>query len=64
MDMVACLVDNTSHLNELNLKLQRQNNSVVDLMKEDLEGECTHLPKLQEQTQGEKDVSPNVDLTS
>lgn len=50
-----CLVDNTSHLNELNLKLRGQDNSVADLMtavrsfqgkpdifKEDLQGECTH----------------------
>ncbi|KAK0143836.1 Mannosyl-oligosaccharide 1,2-alpha-mannosidase IA [Merluccius polli] len=75
MDMVAFLVDITSHLNELNLKLQGQNNSVADLMtalrafqrkldvfKEDLEGECEHFPKLQEQIQGERDISPYVDF--
>lgn len=75
MDMVSFLVDITSHLNELNLKLQGQNNSVADLMtavrsfqrkldifKEDLEGECEHFPKLQEQIQGERDVSPYVDF--
>lgn len=73
--MVAFLVDITSHLNELNLKLQGQNNSVADLMtavrsfqrkldifKEDLEGECEHFPKLQEQIQGERDFSPYVDF--
>lgn len=75
MDMVSFLVDITSHLNELNLKLQGQNNSVADLMtavrsfqrkldifREDLEGECEHFPKLQEQIQGERDVSPYVDF--
>ncbi|XP_078031645.1 general transcription factor II-I repeat domain-containing protein 2A-like [Epinephelus lanceolatus] len=75
MDMVAFLVDITSHLNELNLKLQGQNNSVADLMtavrsfqrkldifKEDLEGECEHFPKLQEQIQDERDVSPYVNF--
>ncbi|XP_036963481.1 general transcription factor II-I repeat domain-containing protein 2-like [Acanthopagrus latus] len=74
MDMVAFLVDITSHLTELDLKLQGWNNSVADLMtavrsfqrkldifKEDLEGECTHFPQLQEQTQGERDVCPDAD---
>ncbi|XP_045105202.1 SCAN domain-containing protein 3-like [Portunus trituberculatus] len=64
MNMVAFLVDITSHLNELNVKLQGQNNTVADLMtairsfqrkldifKEDLEGGCEHFPKLQEQIQ-------------
>ncbi|MBN3306723.1 SCND3 protein, partial [Amia calva] len=32
MDIVAFLVDITSHLNELNVKLQGKNNSVCDLM--------------------------------
>ncbi|XP_033494858.2 NACHT, LRR and PYD domains-containing protein 3-like isoform X2 [Epinephelus lanceolatus] len=57
IDMVAFLVDITSHLNELNLKLQGQNNSVADLMTavcsfqrkldifKDLEGECEHFAK-------------------
>ncbi|CAL9707870.1 unnamed protein product [Knipowitschia caucasica] len=75
MDMVAFLVDITSHLNDLNLKLQGQNNSVSDLMtavrsfqrkldifREDIEGKCEHFPKLQEQMQGERDVSPYVDF--
>ncbi|KAL6461064.1 hypothetical protein MHYP_G00310300 [Metynnis hypsauchen] len=75
MDVVAFLVDITSHLNELNLKLQGKNSSVADLMtavrsfqrkldifKEDLEGECEHFPKLQEQIRGERDVSPYVDF--
>ena len=75
MDMVAFLVDITSHLTELDLKLQGWNNSVADLMtavrsfqrkldifKEDLEGECTHFPQLQEQTHGERDVCPYVDF--
>lgn len=75
MNMVAFLVDITSHLNELNVKLQGQNNTVADLMtairsfqrkldifKEDLEGGCEHFPKLQEQIQGERDVSPYVDF--
>lgn len=73
MDMVAFLVDITSHPNELNLKLQGQNNSVADLMtavrsfqrkldifKDDLEGQCEHFPKLRKQIQGERDVSPYV----
>ncbi|XP_045107141.1 general transcription factor II-I repeat domain-containing protein 2-like [Portunus trituberculatus] len=75
MNMVAFLVDITSHLNELNVKLQGQNNTVADLMtairsfqrkldifKEDLEGGCEHFPKLQEQIQGERDVYPYVDF--
>lgn len=73
MEMVAFLVDITSHLNELNLKLQGQNNSVADMMtavrsfqrkldlfKEDLEGVCEHFPALQDQLQAERDVSPYV----
>lgn len=75
MDIVAFLVDITSHLNELNVKLQGKNNSVCDLMtsvrsfqrklevfKEDLQGDCAHFPKVQEQIQGERDVSPHVDF--
>ena len=75
MDMVAFLVDITSHLNELSFKLQGQSSSganlvtavqsfqrKLDIFKEDLEGGCTHFPKLQEQTHSESDVSPYVDL--
>ena len=73
MDVVAFLVDITGHLNELNLKLQGQKNSVCDLMKnvrsfqmklniftEDLQGECEHFPQMREQIQGEGDISPYV----
>lgn len=62
MDIVAFLVDITSHLNELNMKLQGKNNSVCDLMtavrsfqrklevfSEELQGDCAHFPKVQEQ---------------
>ena len=62
MDVVAFLVDITGHLNELNLKLQGQKNSVCDLMKnvrsfqmklnifkEDLQGECEPFPQIREQ---------------
>ncbi|MED6262930.1 hypothetical protein ATANTOWER_029888 [Ataeniobius toweri] len=54
----------TSHLNELNLRLQGKDNSVSELItavrsfqrklevfKEDLQGECAHFPALQEQLQ-------------
>ncbi|KAL6460917.1 hypothetical protein MHYP_G00308830 [Metynnis hypsauchen] len=33
------------------------NNRKLDIFKEDLEGECEHFPKLQEQIRGERDVS-------
>ena len=75
MDIVTFLVDITSHLNELNLKLQGKENSVCDLMtavrsfqrklevfKEDLQGDCEHFPNVQKQIQGERDVSPHVDF--
>lgn len=76
MDTVAFLVDITSHLNALNLKLQGKNNSISDLMtavrsfqrklelfREDLsKGECTHFPKVKEQIQGKRDVSPYVEF--
>uniref|UniRef100_G3NPE4 DUF4371 domain-containing protein n=1 Tax=Gasterosteus aculeatus TaxID=69293 RepID=G3NPE4_GASAC len=54
MDNVAFLVDITAHLNELNLRLQGEDNSICELMttvrsfqkklelfKEDLQGDCT-----------------------
>lgn len=69
------MVDITAHLNELNLKLQGRNNSVADLMttvrsfqrkldifKEDVEGECEHFSKLQEQIQSGRDVSLYVEF--
>ncbi|KAG1927283.1 protein FAM200B [Pimephales promelas] len=65
MDIVAFLVDITSHLNELNLKLQGKDNSVCELMtavrsfqrklvlfREDLQGDCAHFPTVKEQVQG------------
>lgn len=56
INIMAFLVDITSHLNDLNLKLQGKNNSVCDLVaaiqsfqrkldifKEDLKEDCTHF---------------------
>ena len=73
MDNVAFLVDITAHLNELNLRLQGKDNSICELMtavrsfqkklelfKEDLQGDCAHFPAVQEQVQGERDVSSFV----
>ncbi|KAK0154982.1 SCAN domain-containing protein 3 [Merluccius polli] len=70
MDNVAFLVDITSHLNELNLKLQGKDNTICELMtavrsfqrklevfKEDLQGDCAHFPAVQDQVQGQRDVS-------
>lgn len=76
MDVVAFLVDITAHLNELNLKLQGQKNSVCDLMKavrsfqmkldifkQDLQGgECLHFVQVREQIKFERDLSPYVDF--
>lgn len=66
MNHVAFLVDTTSHLNELNLKLQGKDNSVCELMtairsfrrklevfKEDLQGECEHFLAVKEQVEGQ-----------
>ncbi|XP_073702034.1 SCAN domain-containing protein 3-like [Garra rufa] len=65
MEAVAFLVDITSHLNELNLKLQGQGNTVCDLMaavrsferrleifKSDITGPHIHFPTLLQQTNG------------
>lgn len=65
MEVVAFLVDITSHLNELNLKLQGQGNTVCDLMaavrsferrleifKSDITGPHIHFPTLLQQTNG------------
>nr|XP_054593491.1 SCAN domain-containing protein 3-like [Nothobranchius furzeri] len=73
MDNVAFLVDITSHLNELNLRLQGKDNSICELMtavrafqrklemfKEDLQEDCVHFPAVQEQVQGQRDVSSFV----
>ncbi|KAK1896800.1 General transcription factor II-I repeat domain containing protein 2 [Dissostichus eleginoides] len=66
MEAVAFLADITSHLNDLNLKLQGKNNTVCELMsavrafqrklevfKSDLQEGLLHLPKLLEQTKGD-----------
>lgn len=66
MDNVAFLVDTTSHLNELNLRLQGKDDSICELMtavrffrrklevfKEDLQENCAHFPAVQEQVQGQ-----------
>jgi len=62
MELVAFLVDITSHLNELNLKLQGQGNTVCDLIrsferrleifKSDITGPHIHFPTLLQQTNG------------
>lgn len=75
MDHVAFLHDITSHLSELNLRLQGKDNSICELMtavrsfqrklemfKEDLQGECAHFPAVQEQVQGQRDASSFVDF--
>uniref|UniRef100_A0A3Q3BZE1 Uncharacterized protein n=1 Tax=Haplochromis burtoni TaxID=8153 RepID=A0A3Q3BZE1_HAPBU len=75
MDIVTFLVDITSHLNELNLKLQGKDNSICQLMtavrcfqrklevfKEDLQGHYAHFPTVKEQVQGQRDVSSFVDF--
>uniref|UniRef100_G3NU70 Uncharacterized protein n=1 Tax=Gasterosteus aculeatus TaxID=69293 RepID=G3NU70_GASAC len=75
IDNVAFLVDITAHLNELNLRLQGEDNSICELMtavrsfqkklelfKEDLQGDCAHFPAVQEQVQGQRDVSSFVDF--
>lgn len=75
MDNVAFLVDITSHLNVLNMKLQGKNNSIcelitavrsfqrkLELFSEDLQGDCAHFPAVQDQVQGQRDVSAFVDF--
>ena len=75
MDNVAFLVDITSNLDELNLKLQGKDNTICELMtavlsfqrklevfKEDLQGDWAHFPAVQEQVQGQRDVSSFSDL--
>lgn len=69
MQTAAIFADVTSHLNELNIKLQGQNNTILDLIsavwafqrklkifKTDLQGELVHFPKLLE-IKEEKDVT-------
>jgi hypothetical protein len=34
----------------------------LEVFKEDVQGDCAHFPKAQEQLQGERDVSPHVDF--
>lgn len=73
MNIMAFLVDITSHLNDLNLKLQGKNNSVCDLVaavqsfqrkldifKEDLKEDCTHFPSLKKIS--ERDASSHVEF--
>ncbi len=70
IELVAFLVDITSHLNELNLRLQGQGNTVCDLMaavrsfetwleifKSDITGPHTHFPTLLQQTNGNHHLS-------
>ncbi|XP_061765907.1 general transcription factor II-I repeat domain-containing protein 2-like [Nerophis ophidion] len=68
MEAVAFLADITSHLNDLNLKLQGKKNTVcalmsevrafqrnLELFKRDIQEELLHFPKLLELTKGEGD---------
>ncbi|XP_061737442.1 general transcription factor II-I repeat domain-containing protein 2-like [Nerophis ophidion] len=68
MEAVAFLADITSHLKDLNLKLQGKKNTVCELMpevrafqrklelfKSDIQEELLHFPKLLELTKGEGD---------
>ena len=65
---MAFLVDITSHLNDLNLKLQGKNNSVCDLVaavqsffKVDLQENFTHFPAMK-QIQGGRNISSHVEF--
>ena len=73
-DFIAFLVDITSHLNDLNLKLKGKNNSVCDLVaavpsfqrkleifKVDLQENFTHFPAMK-QIRGERDISSHVEF--
>lgn len=75
MDNVAFLVDITSHLNELNMKLQGKNNSIcklitavrsfhrkLEVFSKDLQGDCVHFPAVQDQVQGQRVGSSFVDF--
>lgn len=76
IDIVAFLVDITSHLNKLNLKLQGKDNTICDLMtavnsfqrklevfREDLQGDFAHFPSVQQQqVQRQGDLSAFVDF--
>ncbi|XP_060761167.1 general transcription factor II-I repeat domain-containing protein 2-like [Neoarius graeffei] len=65
MEAVAFLTDMTSHMNNLNLKLQGKENTVcklisavrafqrkLEVFRSDLQEELLHFPKLLEQTKG------------
>lgn len=71
MQTAAFLANITSHLNELNVKLQGQNNTVCNVItavrsfqrklkifKTDLHSELVHFLKLLKQIKGGKDVLP------
>jgi DNA-directed RNA polymerase subunit L len=75
METGAFLTNITSHLNQLNVKLQGRDNTVCDmitavqafqkkfeLFKNDLQGELVHIPNLLVQTQGNKDVPNHVNF--
>ena len=75
MDNMAFLVDITSLLNEQNLRLQGEDNSICELMtavcsfqrklevfKEELQGDCAHFPAVQEQVQAQQNMSAFVDF--
>lgn len=77
MHIMAFLVDITSHLNEVNLKLQERNNFLadflaavqsfqrkLDIFKVDLQAECPHIPTMKQpiQRESEREVFSHIEF--